>query len=462
MKPVWAIARLTFWEGVRMKINVVFILMLVFIVLRMPFALRGDETLAGRLQTFLDYSLSALSLLVGLATVFFSCATLTGEIKSNTLHLVLTKPVTRFQVLLGKWLGVNLLAILLVVSSGLVIYGFARYIRSWEGYFERDKLQVRDVVWTARASGAPVRPDFVKTATERVEQRIRDGGLEAAKRDAAIHETVQELESDWRSLGPGEYEVYHFEKLPPPEAESEVIQVRFKARGVPQPRQEILELDWMFVDPQTEQPLMPAPFRTRERSGDMHQFLVSARAIRDGKAALFVGNPHDPDSRVRALFEGRDSLQILYKVGSFEANYLKTLLMTLFRLAFLSAVGVMFSTFVSFPVACLGAFATYLIALASPWWLEAIGANLQIWSASIDPFGQYGPYIRFLLVPILRVLFPDFVRLDGASKLVDGAVIPNDLVGAAFAQTVVFGGVLVLAVGWLVFRRREIAEVTVQ
>ncbi len=51
---VAAIARLTFWEGVRMRIVLVFVLVLVFILLRLPFSLKGDETLAGRLQTFIS------------------------------------------------------------------------------------------------------------------------------------------------------------------------------------------------------------------------------------------------------------------------------------------------------------------------------------------------------------------------------------------------------------------------
>jgi hypothetical protein len=107
-------AKLTFAEGVRMRIVLIFLVVLVILVLRMPFALRGDETLAGRLQNFLAYSIGTLGVLLSLATVFFSCATLTSEFKQCSLHLVVTKPVSRFQILLGKWLGVNLLNLLIV------------------------------------------------------------------------------------------------------------------------------------------------------------------------------------------------------------------------------------------------------------------------------------------------------------------------------------------------------------
>ena len=149
MRNVLAIARLTFREGVRMRIVLVFVILLAFIMLWLPFTVRGDQTVTGQLQTFLSYSLGAVGLLLGLATVFLSCSTLTAEFRSMTLHLVLTKPVSRFEVLAGKWLGINALMLLLLGLSGATIYGFAVLIKNRPANFERDKLNVRDVVWQA-------------------------------------------------------------------------------------------------------------------------------------------------------------------------------------------------------------------------------------------------------------------------------------------------------------------------
>ena len=46
-----------------------FVIVLVFMLLRLPFTVRGDETVAGQLQTFLSYSLGAVGTLLGLASV---------------------------------------------------------------------------------------------------------------------------------------------------------------------------------------------------------------------------------------------------------------------------------------------------------------------------------------------------------------------------------------------------------
>ncbi|MCH7870247.1 MAG: hypothetical protein IID33_00965, partial [Planctomycetes bacterium] len=62
MRPVLAIARQTFWEGIRMRIVLVSVIILTLIVLRLPFVMRGDDTLAGRLQTFLADSFGGLGM----------------------------------------------------------------------------------------------------------------------------------------------------------------------------------------------------------------------------------------------------------------------------------------------------------------------------------------------------------------------------------------------------------------
>lgn len=461
MKRALAIARLTFAEGVRMRIVLVFLVLLIFLVLRMPFALRGDDTLAGRLQNFLAYSLGAVSVLLSLATVFFSCATLTNEIKERSLHLVVTKPVTRFQILLGKWLGVMLLNVLIVALCGGAIYGLAYFIQSRPEQFARDRLQVRDVVWTARLAATPTVPlqEIAQAAADDVRVRIERGELDAAQRNEALATRAQELLNQWRTIEPGGYRIYRFEGLTPPETEETVIQIRYQARGIPVPPGELLVLDWVIRDPQTG--MLLAQRQTRDRSTERHEFLVRAEAVvRDGVFDLGVLNPFDPRSPISVMFEGDQSLQVLYKVGSFEANFARALLIILFQLALLSALGVFFGVFVSFPVACLCTCAFYLIALTFPYLMEAMGTDIQA-IGEFDPYGPLGPWVRRILVPILQVTVPDFARYGGVANVVEGLAISNELLVRCAARTVLYGGALLLLPGWLIFRRREIAEVIV-
>ncbi len=462
MRRVLAIARLTFWEGIRMRIVLIFLVVLVFLILRMPFALRGDDTLAGRLQSFLSYALGGLGLLLSLATVFFSCATLSNEIKERSLHLVVTKPVTRFQILVGKWIGVNLLNLVIVVLCGAAIYGFAAHIASQPADFARDRYNVRDVVWTARAAARPLVPmDAINAAaTKDVQDALHSGELTADREPSALRDRRDLLLKQWRVIPRGDSRIYWFAGLAPPEREDTVLQVRYKAVAVPMPADDQATVGWMFREPQTGEPLHE-PIATTERSGQIHQFLVKAVVIRDGAAALEVINPYDPEHDRSILLEGNDSLQLLYKVGSFEVNFAKALLIILLRLALLSAIGVFFSVFVSFPVACLCTAVFYVLCLGLPFWLESIGANAELLTPNLDPYGRFGPAVRTLLVPFMKLAFPNFSQYDGARFLVDGEYISFGLLGWCMLHTLLYGGGLLLLPGWLIFRQREIAEVIV-
>ncbi|MFQ5805609.1 MAG: ABC transporter permease [Phycisphaerae bacterium] len=460
MKRILAIARLTFWEGIRMKIVLVFVVVLLFVVLRLPFALRGDETLSGRLQTFLSYSLGALSVFMGLATVFLSCATLTRDIQECSIHLVVTKPVSRFQILFGKWLGVNALNVLMIILSGLVIYGFAVYIKSRPEQFMRDRLKLSDTVWTSRIAALPAEPDFEQFARERVEELEERGREFLFGKEQAVHQIAQEEKQKWKRIGPREGRIYTFEGLPPPRSAETVYQVRFKAQAVPLAADETLYIHWVLLDPETHAPLPNADRITDERSDVRHQFLVRSSVVRDGKAEIAVINP--PSNKNRSIyFSGDESLEILYRVGSFEGNLVKSLLLIVFRLAFLSALGLFFGTFVSFPVACFCVLSIFLFCVGVPWWLESIGANMQRIDPKVDPYGWLGPFVRPVLVPVLKIALPNFVAYDGVGRLIDGYAIPNSLMLRSAAHTLVYGVVLLVLPGWLIFRSREIAETVV-
>ncbi len=447
-----------------MRLVLVFLIVLGVAVLRLPFALRGDETLSGRLQTFLSYSLGALSVFMGLATAFFSCATLTNEIRSKSLHLVVTKPVTRFQILAGKWLGVNLLNVLMLALSGATIYGFAVYIKNQPELFARDSLQLRDVIWTARVAAEPTEPDFREASETYVKDMLARDPTFTSNVEGAVAERIKNLDEAYRSILPGQQRSFEFKDLVQPESEETVLQVRFKARGIPIPKDDILFIEWYLLDPDSMEVVAP-PFLTDKRQAERHQFLFRSggRLVQKGRAVLGVLNPGPPDDSPPAAiyFDGEGSLQLLYKVGSFEANYLKSLSLIFFRLAFVSAVGLFFGTFTSFPVACFCTLSIYLFCLGIPWWLESIGANMpaSAMTAKVDPYGPFGGAVRTVLVPILKFVLPDFWAYDGVARLIDGYAIDGATLSYGAMHTLIYGLVLLALPGWLIFRSREVAEV---
>jgi ABC-type transport system involved in multi-copper enzyme maturation permease subunit len=67
----------------------------------------------------LNLVMFALSLIVALGAAFLAGPTLSGELESGVALAVLARPVDRWAVLLGKWLGLSLFACGYVVTAGL-------------------------------------------------------------------------------------------------------------------------------------------------------------------------------------------------------------------------------------------------------------------------------------------------------------------------------------------------------
>jgi Cu-processing system permease protein len=113
---VWIMAAITFREAARKKILWTALLAGVGFLLVFGIGLRlqvGDFRNSG-VPPFLRYQVVSAMLMIGLYTVdllavvmttLTSVDTISGEITSGTIHAIATKPMARWQILIGKWLG---------------------------------------------------------------------------------------------------------------------------------------------------------------------------------------------------------------------------------------------------------------------------------------------------------------------------------------------------------------------
>jgi len=139
MRPIAVVAALTFKEAARKKILWMALLVgLAFLVLfgvaHHYQTFRSTLTPLVRrqiLNTQFLVGLYALNFLVLAMTILTSVDTLSGEIASGTIHAVATKPLRRWQLLIGKWLGfVGMLTIFLVS----MVCGLALVTRAIAGH----------------------------------------------------------------------------------------------------------------------------------------------------------------------------------------------------------------------------------------------------------------------------------------------------------------------------------------
>ena len=160
--PIFVIARLTIREAQRRRLLwvalfmglaflLVFGLAFHFIRLDIERQVGVSEDLSFVSVLLLTAGLYAVNLLVNVVAVLVSVTTLSGEIESHTIDAIVTKPIPRWQVVIGKWLGfaVLVLGYLALLVSGLMLIV---YLRSG---FYMDNI-VRGVLMMALAALARV------------------------------------------------------------------------------------------------------------------------------------------------------------------------------------------------------------------------------------------------------------------------------------------------------------------
>lgn len=144
MSRVSVFARLTFREASRRRILIVALLLglaflglyaLGFYMMRRNFlensATRSPVILNEMSNFILMAGLYAVNFLTVMMAVLTSVDTISGEISSGTIHTLVSKPIRRSEVYLGKWLGfILLLTLYLILMVGGVI-GIVNWIAGY-------------------------------------------------------------------------------------------------------------------------------------------------------------------------------------------------------------------------------------------------------------------------------------------------------------------------------------------
>jgi len=137
--PILVIARLTVREAQRRRLLWVALLMGVAFLLVFGIGFHYIQRDIERTQTMGDQAsfvsvllltagLYAVNLLVNVVAVLVSVTTLSGEIESHTIDAIVTKPIPRWQVVVGKWLGFAglVLTYLALLVGGLMLIVYLR------------------------------------------------------------------------------------------------------------------------------------------------------------------------------------------------------------------------------------------------------------------------------------------------------------------------------------------------
>src|SRR6266516_5424373 len=111
-------AMLTWKAAFRFRLFWVLTALLLGSVVILPLLIKDDGTARGFTQILLTYTLSVITTLLGFTTLWLACGTLARDVEECQMQMVAVKPVARWQIWMGKWLGILLLDATLLAVAG--------------------------------------------------------------------------------------------------------------------------------------------------------------------------------------------------------------------------------------------------------------------------------------------------------------------------------------------------------
>lgn len=139
-KSVYTVAKKEFLDNIRNRW--IILLTVLFVVLIIVFSYlaggqAGSDEIFGDMQNTVFALLGISSLLIPLIAIVLGFSTISGEAESGSLNVVLSYPVSRVEVLLGKLFGLGsvlIFSILLGFGLGGIIIAATYGAEAWGGY----------------------------------------------------------------------------------------------------------------------------------------------------------------------------------------------------------------------------------------------------------------------------------------------------------------------------------------
>lgn len=484
--PMFGVARTLIDEAIRMKVALIFIVVLLIMLPLLPLLVSQNDRLEYRITNMITFSMIITSFVLSALTIGVCVLSLNQELRNRQIFLTMTKPIGRWQYLMGKWLGMTLLNLLLVAVCGLGTYLFVQVMRSTGDYMdEEDQRIVNTEILTARRIMVPL-PDqklFDDAVNEQLEaiQAKTPGGYSAEMRDRDEQTLRKEMIQSYFTIERGSGRYYTFKGLgylrDDPDAH---VSLRMRPRMVPPPPAEKIIFMLLVNGRQYRFPAHIA-------NDTFYTARIDASLIdENGELEIRVFNNVESEGmriprNAQLMFKMPEGFELLHRVDSFEMNLARSMTVIWIRLWFIAALALAAGTFLSLPIACILAGMMYLAAASSGFvsegldyyagfgysmhattWEKIIWVLNFIWekASTGDIYGLFKIMLQ-LIGSTFMLFVPQLSSFNPTPLISDGRYVPWSMVFDALIWVgVIWTGVTGVC-GWLIFRKRELARVVV-
>ncbi len=455
MQRILAITWLTWKAALRFKLFLVIAVLLVVAVVGLPLMIKDDGTARGFTQIIITYTLSAITALLGLSTLWLSCGTLARDIEECQIQVVATKPIARWQIWVGKWLGIVSLNAVLLAISGTCVYGMLQYRAGKLPADEQRTLREQILVARGSARERNIDAQIDAQAEKILQNRLKQAHVEHVDEPEVRRQIRQEVKADLELVPPGYTRGWQIDLGSAADGlRDKPLQLRVKFNSAQKSPSGTFNVAWQVGDPEATNYWQSEMMSLSPET--YHEFPIPAGLIgKKGILTIVVYNP----TPVALTFPLDDGMEVLYPQGGFAMNFARGLGIIFCWMALVAALGLMAASFLSFPVATFFSFALLIVVFSGGTLAETIESGSV--AAGNEETGQAGhSVLDVVLIPAFKgvVALISLVRnYSPIDSLSTGRDISWTELGVAFSQMVLLLGGILAILGITFFGRRELA-----
>lgn len=455
MQRLLAITWLTWKAALRFRLFLVIAVLLLASVVGLPILIEDDGTARGFTQILLTYTLSVITGLLGLSTLWLACGTLARDIEECQIQVLATKPIARWQIWLGKWLGIMSLNAALLGLSGASVFALMQWRATRLPPEEQHVL--RNEVLVARGS---IRPDaFTGEIEAQAERELREilSKTPVSASDLPLLRTQirERIKSAYQLAPPGMPKPWQIDLGRVKDSlRDRPLYVRVKFNTANFSSSGTYTGLWRIGVPGTtlfwdSEPMSLAP-------DTFHEFEIPPNLFdEEGRLTIVFFNSND----TTLLFPLEEGMEVLYRESGFGVNFIRGLGVIFCWMALLATIGLASASFLSFPVAAFCSLGLLTMAFSTGTLATAVEEGTLM---GYDHEG--GPAAATLVDQMLIPLFSGALKVINLAKdfspidsLSTGRSITWGQLARAVGQIVVLLGGIIGAIGVVIFSRRELA-----
>lgn len=418
MRKIAAVAFLTVRAAVHSRVVAAAAVILVIITIGLPFIMKGDGTSESLFFIFINYSFGLQMFVLALVATWCGAGAISLEVSNRQMQLLTVKPLRTIELWTGKLLGLMAINFVLLALGGALLYVMLQFSLSSAEAHKTSHKDLRREIMTVYC---PISSQ--KTANQ-------------------PYSPI--------AIGPGQKHLWRFNL----HREKNVPFALIKFRFLPSPfsYQSPVSGDWragteknknLFSNTIAASPHMVTPLYIPQFSTPC-QLAIEYCNLQTNPA-------------VTVFFPSENDMRLLVPRSSFEANFLRALIMAFARLCFFSSLGLIAGTLFSFPVAVFVSMGLLILALSGNFVRQIAERGILTGHANenLSPFLSILNEAARGAFQFFAAIIPPLARFDPLAFLPNSLFIPWNLAGQSVAVLCGLYSLILILLGAFCLTRRE-------